>query len=318
MRARWGLDNFQLGVALGGASRPEEWQRDLDWVERADRAGLHSVWVPEMHFARRGTSSPLVTLNAFAAKSKKLRLATTSLLLPVHDPLVIADEVAALDRASNGRSLIGLGRGFRAPLFRAFGIDPQTKRDRFDAALDRMIDAWSSGHPAVRQPLQRPHPPLAVAAFGPKGLAQASRRGLPDLPSPLESPALLEENLRRHRAELPPDVDPEQVVVPVMRSLVVVSQPSQAKRVLAALGAEAKAMTSRAPKRLLDAASVPVNERVIVAPVQEATDRVAALRERLGIDLLIASPQVPGLEASERSDAFDRLCEEVWPALRGL
>ena len=49
-RERWGLDGFEIAIALGGSSRSGEWQRDLSWVERADARGLHSVWVPEMHF----------------------------------------------------------------------------------------------------------------------------------------------------------------------------------------------------------------------------------------------------------------------------
>ena len=89
---------------------------------------------------------------------------------------------------SRGRVILGLGRGFRAPLFRAFGIDPKTKRDRFDACLDAMLEHWEqssegeasegaavpSGGCRIRAPWQTPHPPLAVAAFGPLGLAQAA------------------------------------------------------------------------------------------------------------------------------------------------
>ena len=330
--ARWGLERFEIGIALGGASTPGEWARDLDAVDTAEALGLHSVWVPEMHFARGVTASPLMALTAFAARTKRIRLATTSVLLPIHEPRALADEVAALDRMSRGRVILGLGRGFRAPLFRAFGIDPKTKRDRFDACLDAMLEHWGqssegeasegaaapSGGGRIRAPWQTPHPPLAVAAFGPLGLAQAARRGLPYLPSPLESPTHLAANLAAHRAGLPDGVDPAALVVPVMRTVHVTQNESDAAKVLERLEREARAMAStgpRAPKAIAAAAEEDIRDRVVVGTVSEVTDAIGSLRERLGMDLLIARTQLSGMSSEERGESLSRLVEDVWPAL---
>jgi alkanesulfonate monooxygenase SsuD/methylene tetrahydromethanopterin reductase-like flavin-dependent oxidoreductase (luciferase family) len=335
-RERWGLERFEIGIALGGANGPDEWARDLAAVDAAEQHGLHSVWVPEMHFARGVTASPLTALAAFAARTTRIRLATTSVLLPIHDPRVLADEVAALDRMSRGRVILGLGRGFRTPLFRAFGIDPKTKRDLFDNCLDAMLSHWEKafadeasgltnpvdredGLPRVRAPWQAPHPPLTVAAFGPLGLAQAARRGLPYLPSPLESATLLERNLAAHRSGLPEGFDAESLVVPVMRTVHVAPSESDASGVLERLGREARAMASsgpRPPKALAAAAAEDIADRVVVGTVAEVTDALGALREQLGMDLLIARTQISGLDAGARSDALSRLVEDVWPALR--
>lgn len=321
-RARWGIDGFELGLALGGASSPGEWQRDLALVDRAEALGLHSIWVPEMHFARGVTASPLIALGAFGARTKRVRLATTSLLLPIHEPLRLADEIAALDRASRGRAIIGLGRGFRAPLFRAFGVDPKTKRDRFDAALDAILAAWRDGaEGAVRAPWQRPHPPLAVAAFGPKGLAQAARRGLPYLPSPLEGPRRLAENLERWRAGLPGGDDVSDRVVPVMRTVHAAADPREAADVLAALDAQERSLRSqggRTPRAIAGAVQEDLRERVVVGTLPEVIDRLGALRDQLGIDLLIVRAQVPvgGADGAAHQESLQRLAEEVWPAVR--
>ena len=113
---------MSLAISLGGVSNGAEWQSLLGWVDCAEALGLHSVWIPEMHFAPGVATSPLLTLAACAARTQNLRLATTSLLLPIRPPLRVAEEVAALDRLSQGRVILGLGRGFRAPLFTAFGI----------------------------------------------------------------------------------------------------------------------------------------------------------------------------------------------------
>src|SRR4030095_531078 len=96
------------------------WARIYALAERADALALHSVWLPENHFPRGATPSPLVVLRPLAARRRRGRLATTSLLLPLHHPLRVAAETATLDALSGGRLLLGLGRGFRAPVVRVF------------------------------------------------------------------------------------------------------------------------------------------------------------------------------------------------------
>ncbi|NNL66392.1 MAG: LLM class flavin-dependent oxidoreductase, partial [Myxococcales bacterium] len=169
---------LDLGIAVGGSDAPADFVRRCQAVDRAEALGLHSVWLPEGHFTRGASASPLLTLAAFAARTKRIRLGTTSLLISIHHPLRIAEEVSTLDALSGGRVWLGLGRGFRKPLFQGFGVEPGAKRDRFDLAVDAMLLAWS-GEPvrldgvhfatpdgAVRaalRPVQRPHPPLLVA-----------------------------------------------------------------------------------------------------------------------------------------------------------
>ena len=75
-----------LGLALAGGHGPASWQARLHLVDVAESLGLHSVWLPEGHFVPGATASPLVGLAAFAARTRNLRLGTTSLLLPIHDP----------------------------------------------------------------------------------------------------------------------------------------------------------------------------------------------------------------------------------------
>ncbi len=311
----------------------------LCWVDRAEALGLHSVWIPEMHFAAGVATSPLLTLAAFASRSKNLRLGTTSLLLPIRPPLRVAEEVAALDRLSRGRVILGLGRGFRAPLFAAFGIDAATKRDRFDDALDLMLARWAGGtvdldgtvfegseedenagaldDPESALPHQRPHPPLAVAAFGRKGLMQASRRALPYLASPLEPLQLIEENLAFHRENLPSGIDPADIVVPVMRTVYVAASDAEAARVYAGLERESRAVRSpgKLPAAIARAAEAGVEERAIVGLRDEVIDHLARYRERLGMDLLVARPQVSAASPAEQEAALESLATEVIPAL---
>ena len=332
---QWGIKKCAIGISLGGAASSHEWENSSRWAEHAENRGLHSVWLPEMHFSPGVSTSPLLSLASLAARTKKLRLATTSLLLPVHDPLRIAEEIASLDQLSQGRVIIGLGRGFRPALFSAFGIDPRKKRDRFDAALDLILSAWR-GEPVslegtpferrsgnaplkVKSPYQKPHPPLAVAAFGPKGLQQAARRSLPYLASPMESFEQIQENLEIHRAGMPPGSASKQSIVPIMRTVFVCPNDSTKRRILQTLEAENRNVVrnprTKTPKPIARAMEAPIEERVIVGGVAEVTDQIARYRNSLGMNLIVIRPQIKGTAESERIESLDRLLEEIWPKL---
>lgn len=320
-RARWGIEGLELGISLAGPSGPDEWARVTGWADRAEALGLHSVWLPEMHFAPGVTASPLICLAALARRTRQLRLATTSLLLPIHDPLRIAEEIATLDQISGGRAIVGLGRGFRPPLFAAFGIDPSTKRDRFDRSLEVMLAAWadaSESTPSPRtRPVQWPHPPLAVAAFGRKGLAQAARLGLPYLASPVETIDLIRDNLGFYRDVVADGADPADRVVPIMRTVFVSEDAATVDDLLARLSAELRPVRAgaRLPDALSKAIASPIADRVIVGNAAFVTERLAAYRDGLGMNLLIVRPQVAGVPSAVLEESLERLAQEIVPAL---
>jgi len=300
-----------VGLALGGPGDGRAWREACALARWADAAGLASLWLPEGPLRRGAPASPLPGLAAFAAGTERIRLGTTSLLISIHDPLRIAREVAALDQLSQGRVVLGLGRGFEPAVLRAFGVDPRAKRDRFDEALDVMLRAWREGEPALR-PVQAPHPPLFVAAFGAKGLAQAARRGLPYLASPLESLAALERNFARHAAALPAGAPAPPVAV--MRTVHVAGDAAEARRLRDAADAEFAALAARAPGALAEAAAGGAAERVLIGEAAEVAEGIARYRERLGLDLLVVRPASRSDER-ERRAALERFVERVLPLL---
>ena len=300
---RWGLDGLAVGISLGGLSGREAWPRQRAWIERADALGVHSAWLPEMHFTPGACTTPLTTLAAFAACSQHLRLGTTSLLLPIHEPLRLAAEVSALQALSGDRAILGLGRGFRRPLFEAFGIPVKTKRDRFDEHLEVMLREWPEGPP-----------PMGVAAFGRKGLEQAARHGLPYLASPIETLDLVAENLAFHRDHLPPEIDAATLAVPMLRSVFVAGDDREAAGVFGAMEREARGLVrGPVPKALSRAAEAPLEERVLVGSVQRVADEIGRYRDRVGLDLLIARVEIPGAETTQREESLERLVKEVLP-----
>jgi alkanesulfonate monooxygenase SsuD/methylene tetrahydromethanopterin reductase-like flavin-dependent oxidoreductase (luciferase family) len=278
-------------------------------AELAERLGYGSFWLPEHHFGEVGAiPAPLLLLAAVAARTTRLRVATTSFLLPVRHPIHVAEEVAVLDRLSEGRVILGVGRGFRGALFTAFEVPAAEKRDRFEANLRLILDAWR-GEPVAYEadgaggapkpvvlaplPLQRPHPPVWVAAFGPKAVAQAGRLGLPYLASPIEPLSRLAENHARHREALPDAAAP--LAVPIMRTVFASRSPARLREVREALGRQAAALARAPGPAFRHLAGALVDEWALVGEPEEVADGIARYREALGMTHLVVRAQIPGL-----------------------
>jgi alkanesulfonate monooxygenase SsuD/methylene tetrahydromethanopterin reductase-like flavin-dependent oxidoreductase (luciferase family) len=297
----WVFENGGLAEGLAGQA------------ELAERLGFHSLWLPEHHFSGRGAiPSPLLLLAAVAARTTRLRLGTTSFLLPLRHPIHAAEEVAVLDRLSGGRLILGVGRGFRKATFAAFDVPPREKRDRFEAALRVMIDAWKGkpvawetgeGDAAPRapvrlapQPVQRPHPPIWVAAFGPKAVAQAGRLGLPYLASPIEPLARLEENHARYREACAAAGRAPPSVVPIMRTVFASRDAAVLRRAREVLNGQATALARASAAAIRRDADGRLEDWAFVGEPAAVGDAIARYRETLGMTHLIVRAQIPGLE----------------------
>ena len=292
-------------------------------AERAERLGFHSFWLPEGHFGGGPAAipQPLLWHAAIASRTTRLRLGTTSYLLPIRHPLQVAEEVAVLDRLSGGRVILGVGRGFRKALFAAFEVDRSTKRDRFEAALAVMRDAWAgrpvapetddgpgAGAVLAPRPVQVPHPPIWVAAFGPKALEQAGRLGLPYLASPIETEATLTANYALHRETLAlHGHDGAGLAVPIMRTVFAHPDATVVGRVRDALQRQALSLARSALSVLSRAGAADAEDFAILGEPERVRDEVLRLREKLGMTHLIARTQVPGTDETERLAALDAL-----------
>ena len=268
--------------------------------ELAESWGYESFWLPENHFGGEGAiPEPLMLLAAVAARTQSLRLATTSYLLPLRNPLQAAEQVAVLDRLSNGRVTLGVGRGYSAQLLGAFSVSPKDKRRLFEWCLDHMMRAWRGEPVALTEdaapvtvaplPVQRPHPPIWVAAFGPKALAQAGRLGAPYLASPMEPLARLRDNYRRHVEACEEAGRSVPAEVPVMRSCFVSEDAKLVARVRDGLEVQARRMAAEAEGRMARRISMAVDDWALVGEPAAVRDRVAAYREELGMTHLVVT-----------------------------
>src|ERR1700674_4755263 len=135
----------QLPCASGYTER-QRFQDILAQIELGDVLGFDTVWLGELHFSRGFSilANPLMVLAAAAQRTTRIRLGTAVTLLPMHNPVKIAEEAAICDILSDGRLELGVGRG-TAPLhYAGYNIPMEESRERFEEALDFIIGAWSS------------------------------------------------------------------------------------------------------------------------------------------------------------------------------
>jgi len=184
---------YQLPCAPG-QSEVTRYQETLDQIAYADELGFDVAWLAELHFYR-GFSimpTPLVVAAALAQRTKRIRLGIAVNLLPLHQPLRAAEEGATVDILSGGRLEFGVGRGAAALHFQGFAVSREESRERFEETLAIVEKAWTEERfsftgryyqipetALVPRPVQKPHPPIRIAANSPETAEFAGRRGYP-------------------------------------------------------------------------------------------------------------------------------------------
>jgi alkanesulfonate monooxygenase SsuD/methylene tetrahydromethanopterin reductase-like flavin-dependent oxidoreductase (luciferase family) len=176
----------------------EVYDYHLALAELVEELGFDGVWVGEHHFRDYGTVPSIATMLGYlAGRTSTLRLGTGVAVLPLHDPVQVAEEAAVVDVLSNGRLEFGVGRGYQSIEFDGFGIDLAEARDRFDESLEIIRGLWTEPRfsfdgkyyqaadlTLVPRPVQQPHPPIHVAAVSPETVEIYAGRGLPILADP--------------------------------------------------------------------------------------------------------------------------------------
>ncbi len=173
---------FDIFYQLPEAATQNTAQRYRELIAEAaeaDRAGFDTVWLAEVHFAPRFSvmPTPLMLLAAIAERTTHIRLGMAVNLMPLHHPMRLAEEVATLDVLSGGRVEFGAGRGAFPLNYRGYGVGLEESRELFTEGLDFVKRAWTEspltfhgkhfsadGLNVVPKPLQRPHPPIRLAA----------------------------------------------------------------------------------------------------------------------------------------------------------
>jgi alkanesulfonate monooxygenase SsuD/methylene tetrahydromethanopterin reductase-like flavin-dependent oxidoreductase (luciferase family) len=164
----------------------------VDYNVEAEALGYHSTFLVEHHFTGFGqVSASLSLLTWVAAKTKTLRLGTAVLVLPWHNPVLLAEQAATIDLLSGGRLDFGVGKGYRHNEFAGFCVPIAEADARFNESLDVIVKSWTSKQrfshrgkywnfeDVIVEPptAQKPHPPMWMGAGSPDSIRQVAARG---------------------------------------------------------------------------------------------------------------------------------------------
>ena len=184
---------MEFGTRPGGTDA-EAFRKGFDHAKLCEDAGLDSIWLAEFHFmpARSVLSSPIVVAGALARLTTRVRIGMAVYVLPLTNPLRVAEESASIDQMSGGRLDFGIGRSGFARQYDIYNIDYGESQERFEEALIVLRKAWTGemfSHKGkffqvtdaqlVPTTLQRPHPPMRMAASSAGTFKKVAEEGLP-------------------------------------------------------------------------------------------------------------------------------------------
>jgi luciferase family oxidoreductase group 1 len=284
------------------------YQRALERIEIMDQSGYHAVWLAEHHFNTYSVC-PSTTLMGMhvAARTKRLRIGTAVTLAGFYHPLRLAEELALLDNLSGGRLDWGAGRGYDPTEFRAFDVRVEDSAARMKECVDIVLAAFRDGSVNHRgahwqfedievlpKPVQKPHPPVWLAASSPESVERAAAAGFSILMDPHSSHDQIGEKRALYARTLAAHGhSPEGREFPTARMIAIAPTDREAEAVARA-GAEwtigSYARVPGTPTEPSAAIERYVNDVVIHGSPERVVDQIQSLRERIGLDYLMCAP----------------------------
>jgi len=334
-----------------GTSQADAFEESLAHVDQAEALGLDAVWLAESHFnpERSVLSSPIVVATAIAARTERLKVGTAVQVLPLTNPLRMAEEAATLDHISQGRFEFGVGRSGLPGAYEGYNISYGESQQRFYEALEIIKKAWTNerfSHQGsfysyddvclVPKPYQSPHPPLRVAATTTETFPVIARLGIP-LFVGLRIASMLQvaDQVRDYKAawmeaghdglidvslRVPVYVaetkeqalsDPEESFMKQFRRL-----SNTIARSVGDAGTPAKQETARRSDQLAAITWDQVQrEKVVIGTPDMVIERLNELKEHLKLSGIAAEFNAGGLISREKvATSFRLFCEQVIPA----
>ena len=220
----------------------ELYEGRLRLLEAADAAGFYCYHLAEHHGTPLGMApSPGIFLAAAAQRTRRIHLGPLVYLLPLYNPLRLAEEICMLDQLSGGRVQMGVGRGVSPIEMGFFNIDPANARSIFDEDLAIMLQAFASRSlsysgehhhyhdvPMALSPFQLPHPPIWYPTSSVTSVAWVARRRYQTVF--LGSPAHIADGVKAYRDNLDDPDDFERLKVGMLRYVFVADGDAEAMR----------------------------------------------------------------------------------------
>jgi alkanesulfonate monooxygenase SsuD/methylene tetrahydromethanopterin reductase-like flavin-dependent oxidoreductase (luciferase family) len=334
---------MQLSLMIRGQHRAgddiaDRLADDLALARRAEALGFNAV-VKGSHYSAHPLQSvqQIPFLAQVAAVGARLRLVAGLVLLPLHKPLDLAEQLATLDIMSGGKLVFGAGLGYRDVEFKAFGVPRRAAAARFEECLLAIKRLWSEDFVdmqgshftldhanATVKPLQKPMPPIWIGANADAAVRRAARLGDCWYINPHNTLATLARQMEVYKRALEACQKPFPAELPMRREVFVAPTREEAIR-LARPYLEVKYRTYRewGQDKVMPAGDdfdhgfeELLADRFLFGAPAEVAAQLIALRRRLGVTHLVASLHWPGMPLSLALDQMQILAEEVMPMVR--
>ena len=330
------MERCRIGLSGCGGGLESISSRELiELAELAERFEFDGLWINEEHFQGsflevegRRCLSPLILASAILARTERIRVGFSVLLLPLHHPIRLAEEIATLDVLSNGRVDFGISRGGNKRYLQAYGLPEDNLDGRFHNCLESILRAWcdqpvdfgETKQSVEPKPVQRPHPPIFVGTNTSATVQWTARCGHTLMCHGISSPA----NSRRLVREFG-DAGGNPANIPFGRFVYVSDNDERARQELwpvilnltRRLGTIAAKGAGAFLTEIELEPEVFYRDMVIAGGPETCAAKIEALRSELGINYLNALSAFFGfLPVNLLRRSLDLLAHEVRPRLR--
>lgn len=324
------------GQYPAGADMRESFSSACELARAADRLG-YSYLTKGQHYAMGPVQAfqQLPFLSRIMAEAPNAKIVTGIMLLPLHKPLDIAEQLATMDVMSGGRLVFGSGIGYRDVEFKAFGMDPKDRGRRFEENLTAIRRLWTESVVTMKgshfeldkasasiRPVQKPTPPFWIGANVDAGIRRAARMADAWFINPHQRIDIIEQQLVIYRKELEAVGKPEPKVLPMMRECFVARTQEEAmKYARPYMEAKYKAYHEWGQDKSMakgdDDLSLSFDElvenRFVVGSVEQVVEKLVGYRQRLGVNVIIPAFQWIGTPHSQVLEQLHLFAQEVMP-----
>lgn len=299
-----------------------------DQAQRAEAAGIDSLWVGEHHFTDRVYFDNFQILSHVAAVTDEVELGTAVCLAPLHNPVKLAERVANVDVLSDGRFTFGASIGYRPKEFEVFGVDPTKRVPRLREAVDLARRLWTEDGVTFEgqefsfedvstnpKPVQDGGPDVWLGGAVDAAVRRAARHGDAWLPGPGSPWAELESLYESYEEAL----DGEPAARPIWRDLYVAEDRGTAldrakPAMVRKYQSYAEWGNESSDASLADRFEEYADGRFFLGSPDDVIEGIQAYQDAFGTDHLIFRTQWPGMDDAVAEESLDLFCEEVLPS----
>ena len=323
-------------------------QEGFEHVRMADQFGFDTVWLAEDHFSPDHSvlASPIMVASAAATRTKQIRIGLAVQVLPLANPLRIAEEAATLDHISKGRLEFGVGRSGLTQYYNGYNVPYSESRGRFLESLDVILKAWEEA-PLTHEgtyysfqdvlvtpkPYQKPRPPIRVAVEAAETFSLIGSMGHPIFihangPNPMVQLAERLSLYRKAYAQAK-HKDPENVTLRIPTYVAetmpkALSEPQASTLQEIQYGINTMLATAASPEtaqRIERLANLTYDDilqnRVMYGTPEVVTERIHAYREKLGISSIVVEMNFGGQIPFDRVvNSMHLFAEHVMPKFK--